>query len=172
MIIPFELLNKFKALYEEKGFLYIDVPYVVDYDVDNFTRPGYNESIIHEVGKTNYAGSGEQGFLQLIKNGSFLRGNLQTITVCNRGDYPDDIHFKTFVKLELFSTEMGYEEMANMVLSLYPEGCYMIKYSDSIDIESYDNVELGSYGERTFMGVKYTYGTGLALPRFSNEYAN
>lgn len=172
MIIPFELLNKFKTLYEEKGFLYVDVPYVVDSNVDRFTRPEYNECITHETGKKYYAGSGEQGFLQLIKDGANLQGNLQTITICSREDYPDDLHYKTFMKLELFSTTMGYEEMANMVLSLYPKGCNFIRYKNSIDIESENNIELGSYGERTFMGVKYTYGTGLALPRFSNEYAN
>ena len=32
----------------------------------------------------------------------------------------------------------------------------------------YDNIELGSYGIRTYKNLKWIYATGIAEPRFSN----
>lgn len=164
----------------------VDVPYIVDVDVSNTTKPIWADNLHHSKDKV-YIASGEQSFIQLMKEGKLPYGRSMCLTPCYRDEsILDDLHLKMFMKLELIyfpdpnlwqntnlakiSTELKVIEILQDALEFYE------RYSDNIEVVEVDEnqldiyingIEVGSYGLRETEYGNFVYGTGLALPRFN-----
>lgn len=190
--INYELLAEAKQYYSEKGFKYIEVPWVVSHGAYNATAPKNG----HVANGMIPVASGEQSFMQLILDGLLLVGRYCCITPCFR---PWDTgvsreHVPQFMKLELIQYEIkdykenlkyyntSYEELKDTVFSFMEKSVpniKIVKTKDdprlectthvSHDIETKAGLELGSYGIRSHPAIGYwIYGTGLALPRLTS----
>lgn len=183
MQIDYSLLAKAKEYYEKEGFNYIETPWLVSSAASNITAPeGVLHYIVTKGQKTKeFVASGEQGFLYLALKGYLTPGKYCTITPCLRNDDFDYTHSKQFMKCELIEflakpiDPVDYRRYMNDVMS-YAEEFFLsqglktneVKVSEtSSDLYSENDVELGSYGYRSFEGLHWIYGTGLAEPRFS-----
>ena len=88
--------------------------------------------------------------------------------------HTDDLHQEIFLKIELACTDnsMSYRAIANDVIDFYDtltDKAVMVDFSsfdNTLDIEV-NGIEVGSYGQREYMGRSINFGTGLALPRFT-----
>lgn len=149
--------------YENLGYVYVDVPWIVDESISNMTY--FDEGIVCNEGVL--VGSGEQGFLA----GDYPEGKHMTITPCFR---VEDVHTNTtrpyFMKLELYSQEI-YPDYSGLVRDAFDYmnarvPCYIKDTDIGCDIMCGD-IELGSYGKRNINGRQWVYGTGLALPRIT-----
>lgn len=148
--------------------------------------------------------SGEQSLLHMWRNGSLPEGrDLMCVTPCWRAEEQneDGLHLPYFMKLELMvnlaEERFPYEKLLYGLVSLACQffarylpvktkdipcpgqqefdrthGC--ADHGGSIDVESLDGVELGSYGVRSWRTgpgdegtFRWIYGTGVALPRLS-----
>ena len=159
--------------YTGKGYQYVDVPWLVDTESAQMAAPrGVRQ---FETFAGFLPASGEQSFYHLLKAGHILPGNWQTITPCFRDEKStNDIVCTHFMKLELFSVGHNLKQprdvcdAARGFMSSYNLHTRIDDMPDgSMDIISSDNVELGSYGSRDHNGLVWTYGTGVAEPRFS-----
>lgn len=89
--------------YERLGYQLIDVPYLVDVDVSNLTKPWFVDNLHHDNKKV-YVGSGEQSFIQLMKERKINKGKYMCITPCYRDEKDlDKLHLRMFMKLELIN---------------------------------------------------------------------
>lgn len=98
--------------YKDRGYEEIDTPWLVDRDVDQITNPSYGYTI-QELNKV-LVGSGEQGFLQLIKDNKIQPGKYQTTTACFRGDEEDELHQRYFLKNELIEIIEPFEKFTTI----------------------------------------------------------
>lgn len=188
MLIDWELLYDAKRFYQQYlESTYIEVPWIVDPDVAGITTD--QNEIDTSYGRL--VGSAEQGFLQLVKEGKIFNKEIiyHSISPCFRADTMDELHERHFMKLELFELlgktsneekrlrEIGGEAFKffrgqKLECEIVPTGNLMY------DIVSKNlKIEVGSYGIKShdFGGdigeIKWVYGTGLALPRFSRSLA-
>lgn len=214
--IDYKLLDKAINFYEKRGYAYKEVPWVVSPEVLNITRP----KSIPEMKESALVASGEQSFLQLIKDGFLHTGKYCCVTPCYRPYDKDSsyYHKEQFIKLELidftqnfhFATlptsirDILFENMYNLEYMIDDASCFFSKYlidvfelkteDEKRECETYGSsdllvdflpneyekylrkntvnhpspIELGSYGIRSHPKIgNWVYGTGLALPRFS-----
>lgn len=180
MIQHYKNLIQASDYYSSNGFEYIDVPWLVEEEVSNITKPSHVENF-HIKDKVLVA-SAEQSFLQLIVNNDLKPGKYQTITPCFRNEpILDDLHKQYFNKLELIQTDdVSVKNLMNII-----DICKNFFDNHlSVDIISTDNeglsydivyskfgIELGSYGIRSTKfnnsQIDWIYATGLAEPRYS-----
>ncbi len=116
-------------------------------------------------------GSAEQGFLEMdLPPGSYM-----SVSPCFRRGERDSIHQETFMKLELHQTDATSLDALHTMIekcrayfrSIAPGlNIELVATEEGWDIEM-EGVEIGSYGRRTALGRTWLYGTGLALPRFT-----
>lgn len=123
--------------------------------------------------------SGEQSFLDVLfgSGGNFRGGKYVATTPCFRSETYDGLHKPWFMKTELiYIPEEFHEEQVEEVLSdagnffanHMSVGVSPVKTKEGIDwVGTKSSIELGSYGWRTYKGVRYIYGTGCAEPRLS-----
>ena len=186
MNIDYNLLNESVKYFQNKGFKQIEVPWIVNSNTTKITTDissviiNYNNEITNV--NNNLIGSAEQGFLQLIIENKLPFGKYQSISPCFRTEHDgyDNNHFPYFIKNELLIytdnkyifTELSY--LISDVVNLYNRYLQNVKrketfgYNSKLQIDlMYNDIELGSYGIREINNEKYIYGTGLALPRFS-----
>jgi hypothetical protein len=170
------LLLEAVQYYSELGYQLIDVPQCVDFDVSQHTKPEGLPELFHR-GMKVYVASAEQSFLQLHKEGKLPNGKYMALTPCYRHEATlDDTHYSLFLKLELVvvGESCSYNVMHDCLGFFKPkikEETYFIVTDEGIDTYDImcDDVEIGSYGVRyTLDGTPYTYGTGIAEPRFSS----
>lgn len=184
-------LNDAMNFYQNRGYEAIDVPWVVSPAASNSTKPaqGVNLEVVpdHTHGTWGVLpASGEQGFVELMFQGKLKgelinrikehRGRFVTLTPCFRQE--PAYHGGTcpwFMKVELI---LVGEASRLSVLSLLNDAQeFMDRYSlrrtevvemgpDMWDIEL-NGVEVGSYGPRVCGEYAWTYGTGIAEPRFA-----
>lgn len=183
--IDYRLIDEAQRFYAERGWQYIDVPWIVDQESVFFTVP--DNSRVHSLdeywGNAALVGSAEQSFIQLMENSiddpkNWFSGKYQTVTPCFRDEKEhNDFTRPYFMKLELFDNTdiLGLSKMveeANQFLSRYID-TKIVKTDTGYDIiDSEMGIELGSYGIRTIKRYgRYLYGTGLAEPRYSAIYA-
>ncbi len=157
--------------YRDNGFNLLDVPLIVDSKVSNFTKPKQVPNLHHSDDKV-YVASAEQSFLQLLQENKQMPIYNAAITPCYRHErYLNDLSYLIFLKIELFTIGNKLDEIidnANDFMSNYLD-TKIVHTEDGYDIVHLDSgIELGSYGTRTFYGIHYTYGTGLAEPRFTH----
>lgn len=162
-----------KMHYEYSGFEYIELPWTVDEDIANITKP-YGVQNFFMKDKV-FVASGEQSFLQLSLKGNLKPGKYQGISPCFRDEgIIDRIHQEYFLKLELFqSVDVNIENLGKMIESAQKFFNYFCVDTlktvteDGFDICTMQGIELGSYGIREFNGFHWIFGTGLAEPRLT-----
>lgn len=163
-------------MYSKLGYNFIDVPFIVDKEVSNLTKP-IDIPNLHHNDRLVYIGSGEQSFVQMILDGKLSSGKYMCLTPCYRSEpVLDELHHLMFLKLELINIGTNsFEEIlmdCQKVLQYHTKSMvYRYVHRIGIDLMCND-VEIGSYGLRSVelqngQEVVYSYGTGLALPRFN-----
>lgn len=188
--IDHERIASARQYYESLGFKYKEVPWVVSPEAMNITCP----VSVPKYSEPRLVASGEQSFLELALHvGGLAWGKWCCATPCYR---PFDVgvsplHFSQFLKLELinyldFRPNNPAETVQDLVgaalrfFKMYVP-CEVVAYQDeprhgcstehACDIMALVNgekIELGSYGLRHSKEVgHWVYGTGVALPRFS-----
>ena len=172
--IDIGLINFAYLHYLNRGYKPLSAPMIVDKDVVEITLPEGRVSKEH-LGKF-YVGSAEQSFYQLLKDGLVPDGSYMMITPCHRDEVNDETHLDIFLKIELVSVNKTYVNIAQDAFDLYKflgedVETKIIEESRGIDLEI-DGVEVGSFGFRAVSGYVVNYGTGLALPRFSQARKN
>ena len=189
-MIDYRLIVEAQVFYAKNDFKNIEIPWLVPRWASDVTRPkdreGMRIKLRDEFGEYNYkdlVASGEQGFIAMIAESGLENGLYQTTTPCFR-DEPvfDKWHLPYFLKLELISinpddpgSDLWYMmELAHhfAVANGHPFS-RIVDTDDGYDLVSKEGIELGSYGIRAFKGidgsgVAWVYGTGLALPRFTD----
>jgi len=159
--------------YNADGWKQIDLEWIVDSEISLITKPSLKKSFFLE--EKELVASGEQSFIQLMKDGKLKPGKYCGITPCFRDDQEDYLHSKYFMKVELIdtlNTDMkSLEEIidcAKRFLSNYLD-VKVVKLEDYLYdiVEAKTGIELGSYGIREHDNLKWVFGTGLAEPRLS-----
>lgn len=183
--IDFRLLAKTQEYYDLRGFCPTQVPWIVDVPISMITTP--KKSAAFSAGSKppqHLVGSAEQGFLQLaLANKLAPATRFQATTPCFRRDVVDASHSRYFMKLELFiyfnspidviySVDAEYEYMSRHAMGYFEKltNLNIPKWNrlgdEMCDIEIND-IEVGSYGIRSYKNITWVYGTGIALPRFN-----
>lgn len=167
--IDIGLINFAYMYYLMRGYKPLSAPMLVDEDIVNLTLP---------VGKTGkkhldkfYVGSAEQSFYQLLKEGLEPVGSYMMITPCQRDEVPSEKNLEIFLKLELVSVNKTAQNIARDAYDFFTSlgsevETVIVDEFGALDLEI-GGVEVGSYGSRFFDDKLISYGTGLALPRFS-----
>lgn len=170
-------LHDAKCVWEAHGYQYIETPYWVTREAIEMTFPADVEphkNRYHVEGTDRYlVASGEQGFAQMMIDGTLPPGRYCTIGPCFRDDAIDELHQNHFVKLEIIDTTGSASALGDMISTAQELFSYMclskpvlVEYQGGYDIEI-AGVEVGSYGFREANGFGWAYGTGLAEPRLS-----
>jgi hypothetical protein len=92
------------SIYETNGFKYIEVPWVVSDASVNVTLPKHIKAARCVMPGIDLplVGSAEQSFIELAVRGDLPnQGRFLAVSPCFRDDAPDDLHQKTFMKVEL-----------------------------------------------------------------------
>lgn len=170
------------AFYKSLGYHYVEVPWMVPTPVAMLTCP--DESLLVKLAgaNTGLVGSAEQSFLKMDLDGLLPKGMYVACSPCFRVENSDDgWHFPTFMKVELYRTgnvcpevlydtvqhaEKFFNDQLNVGFYRRHENLERAITTDGIDL-MLNGVEIGSYGIRKLGEIKWIYGTGLAVPRFS-----
>lgn len=174
--IDYGLLGAALAFYETEGYRYVEVPWAVSKSTIDITCP--NPAFAAKVDALGYlVGSAEQSFLHLDRAGALGHGPMVACTPCFRlGDAEDDLHFPTFMKVELYDNtctdDTGWKAMLADAVELAirlgaPKHALTQEATDEGRDLMLGGIEIGSFGRRQHGDHVWTYGTGLALPRFS-----
>lgn len=169
------------AYYTEKGFSFIDAPWIVSETAVNITKPP--AAAEYPIDSGFLVASGEQGFLELALRGDLAPGRYGCVTACFRDDMVDRYHQRYFLKVELIDTHnpdlSSLQEiiqfcksffdqyLGNVLVPTWPCDPLLVMGS-AYDIFSKQNIELGSYGIRDHPDIgRWVYATGCAEPRLS-----
>lgn len=194
--ISWSLIGYAIAHYRDRSYQYIEVPWVVPRTITELTLPvdarpfpvsetSFDKKNVTQLIELDWIGSAEQSFLWLAQKNELYVGNsckFMACTPCFRDDKRDQLHQKTFMKVELFSTnpedcDKIFEDAWGFFNLYGMSDCRecgksghsnlkKIKTELGYDI-SLNGIEIGSYGIRETPFGKFAYGTGLAEPRFS-----
>lgn len=160
--IDWQLLSNALNYYGSLGYRYVEVPWIVPDQISRMTFDA--EGLNCQLG--TLIGSAEQGFLAMPE---VMDEWLVACSPCFRNEpVIDDLHHHWFMKVELYRSGNHLEEMLQHAFSFFEKrlDCHIITTNEGYDI-MVDDIEIGSYGYRTTSARDWTYGTGLALPRFS-----
>ncbi len=184
-MIDFSRISSALEIYKFWDYKEIDVPWIVQPEITNLTIPLTCKAYSTIGG--DLVGSGEQSFMQMMKDGNLHEGKYSCCTPCFRDEKILNKFTKNyFLKVELihFGTnirEIDALEMAGKALRYMSHymPCAIIQQKEGDNlwdiIAIHNGIELGSYGVRQRNGFTWAYGTGLAEPRFSacfKEYTN
>lgn len=158
------------SFYLNKGYQWIDTPWIVPEKIRQCTFQGTREKC--DLGYL--VGSAEQGFIELMAKDILKDGLYVSAGPCFRFD---DIGKRNsepyFYKVEL--CHVGYGSRVSSILYDAKEflGGHIVSTADGFDLEI-NNIEIGSYGYRSIQNpylnsktLHWSYGTGLAEPRYS-----
>lgn len=163
--------------YERRGFQRVEVPWFASQEVNEALMPRekrpYRPFMLSDSGM-EMIGSGEASLVQMLIEGQLEVGRgYVTATPCFRYESPyTPLSAPQFFKVELVRT--GPVDATQRLLAaakafyasmeVYPEE---VQTDEGIDL-TLNGIEIGSYGYRHVENMLgWTYGTGLALPRFS-----
>lgn len=164
------------AYYTAIGYQYVEAPWIVGEEALAATLPPGRTGLRTQDGPL--VGSAEQSFLQLMLDGQLSAGRYVAASPCFRDDEVDELHQRTFFKVELIWVLAAEQSAADLVdqtvrdatdffHQIAPAGSLARpQVGTGVDIEL-GGVEIGSYGCRQYRGHRWVYGTGLAEPRFS-----
>lgn len=173
-LIDYENINSALKFYTQRGYDYVEVPWIVDDYYASVTRP--NNAVPFTTKGGTLVGSAEQGFLS-IKDELGYDNKFVACTPCFRDEEIDKLHKKWFMKVELFHVfpiqpEKDLEALINDAMDFFNRYTSprvistFIGYDIVADILG-ETVELGSYGIRNNIDLCWIYGTGCAEPRLS-----
>lgn len=164
--IDLPLLYKALNYYESLGYQMISTPYLINKDIIDITLPDNREAKEHNG--LYYVGSAEQSAYQLFKDGKLPYDKWMMLTPCQRDEeILDDNHLEIFLKLELMLKGNQYNKIIEDVLSFYNnDNCIVISTEQGKDI-LFNNIEIGSFGTREVFWQDFSFGTGLAMPRYT-----
>ena len=177
--INWTLLAMAQNYYNDLGYQYCEVPYLVPEEYNMLTKPHNDQSFVlkHDLFANQpheLVGSAEQGFIYLMATNQLPNDKLCAITPCFRTERYSKTHLPWFMKCELFHLSASKEDCKSMIDCAWQ---FFSKYAPKKNLqlvqtteESWDinlnNMEIGSFGLRHFEFGTFIYGTGLALPRF------
>ena len=191
--IDYPLIARAIDFYGRKGFRYIEAPWMAHHKAVHSTLPKdktpFYLSGNYDIDGFALVGSAEQAFVQLMLDGKLPLGSHMAAGPCFRDDEVDELHQKTFFKIELIIV-MDYAPSRDFAYRLASDDAFMFLTSEAIRLGGFKNrhateivptetgydinlndIEIGSYGVRSFEGHHWIYGTGLAEPRFSMALA-
>jgi seryl-tRNA synthetase len=175
-LIRYDLIAEALDYYKSKGYVEINVPWHVRPEISALTCPSPDRAYPFEDGV--FVGSAEQSMIQMAVDGELVEGGYYvSCSPCFRNEpVLDQLHQKYFMKVELFhfgTDQDPYNKIRrdayNFFRTLTNKTIYWTFENESetdTDFEI-DGVEIGSYNYRTGLGITWTCGTGLALPRFT-----
>lgn len=169
--IDYNLLGICSKYYNSLKYEYVNVPWIVPMEDIMVTCP--SNDMVYTTQGGGLVGSAEQSFIHLLRNNKLSSDRkYYAITPCFRlGDSSNGpLHKEYFIKLELFSISYSFLDMiedAKTVFNAYGSADVTRKDFDNSSDLFINGIEVGSYGSRVFNGIQFNYGTGLALPRFS-----
>lgn len=174
--INYTRLAAAQNFYKGRGYQNIETPWAVTPQAIRATLPITQRMTDSAIGVL--VGSGEQGFIQQMVDGTLMPGKYQTTTPCFRfEDSYNDLTRRYFMKTELIwynpeENRSAYETVLNDAMSCFFEISDATTF-DAVQTEEgfdimHNGIELGSYGVRQMDGKHvWVFGTGLAEPRFS-----
>lgn len=170
MNIDWQRLAYALKFYQERGYSYVEVPWIVSSLATNSTLPP-DGKVCKVDGYGELVGSAEQGFVELALQRKLTTGAFVALTPCFRGHEIDELHQLHFMKIELcvLSSDNHEAKVRSDAYDLFKTlgvNATTVITSDGTDLEV-QGIEVGSYGVRKFKDICWTYGTGLAEPRFS-----
>lgn len=155
--------------YTIRGYRPLSAPLLVDSDIVGLTLPSDRTSKEH-LG-LHYVGSAEQSFYQLMKDGLLPKGKYMLLTPCHRDEVNDESHLDIFLKLELISVSVDSINLGRDAYDFYDSLGDRVEIVKTEELSGFDlelnGVEVGSFGSRVFNNQLVSYGTGLALPRYT-----
>ena len=173
-MIDYQLIGKAVTYYKNLGYKFIDVPWYVSMKAIESTLPPGLKTFSFE--DKYLVGSAEQSFVQLMLDGEISSGKYVAVSPCFRDEIEDELHKKSFMKVELISIDrdpMSVIDLYQDAFSFFKDNMAvgssikMVNTEDGFDI-CINGIEVGSYGRRQYENFYWSYGTGLAEPRFSN----
>lgn len=171
--------------YHNLGFMYVDVPWVIPKIYTDITKPPYGADFPIEATWSGnrrsmmgmFVSSGEQSFLCEIDKGRLQKSKWCCVTPCLRHEKLDDLNEGTrryFIKAELIDTQnpdiKNLHRIIDDCMGFFSKyvSCKKIETEEGFDIvTSTKEIELGSYGIRSFLGTSWIFATGCAEPRLS-----
>lgn len=171
--------------WEQQGYQFVPLPWLAPARYTDATRPLDVPSPDIPTPHGNLVASGEQSFLMLMDTGQLPPGaHFIGWTPCFRQEPTFDArHHFYFLKAELLvraaSPEQARAQLPQLVAGAHRwmqqemrrAGVLELLTLETVSPDQTDIVlgqlELGSYGVRTFGGQAYLYGTACAEPRFS-----
>lgn len=170
-----------------KGFRYVEVPWIVN---DKYVKVTYPKDCPEEhafqTKLGTIVGSAEQSFIALDAEGLIGPSErLVAVSPCFRDHQPDDhVHRNYFIKVELFSKDKALRANKLMTIAgefFAKEGAILETKKTKVGLDwEMNGLEIGSYGNRKTVltvnnsygipqkkEIAWSYGTGLAEPRFS-----
>lgn len=169
-------LSRALSYYTWKGFRYVEVPWYVPEEYALATRPvdlpPYTGDF--RVAPGTLVASSEQSFLYLASTGK-LPADSEYFVACSpcfRDCQPDDgLHQPHFMKVELWHTtkrDTSYHLLQTADNFFRKEGSKPSLEVTDLGLDLLVNgIEVGSYGFRSLGEIGWSYGTGVAEPRFS-----
>lgn len=171
LLLDYRLIADAQTYYQDCGYEPTAVPWVVEDEAYNLTKPA--EALPYRTLGGTLVASAEQSFYQLLLQGHRLE-RAQAVTPCFRDEVHDQTHSPYFLKLELIqATDPSLEGLERMIseaeVFFNRYGRVEREQTDfGIDLVAADTgLEVGSYGFRCVGTHAWIYGTGLALPRFT-----
>jgi|SRR6185436_1102696 len=165
--------------YVDNEFNYIEAPWIVQQSATEVTLPLFRRAfkVSHPVPNLNLGflvGSAEQSFIQMMMDGDLSKGKYCAAGPCFRDEQiANEWQLHYFFKVELIEVSPNsknvFEVMdcaRHFMEQIGNCNIRVEKTEEGFDLICKD-IELGSYGFRTYDNFSWTYGTGLALPRFS-----
>jgi hypothetical protein len=171
-------LSRAHVFFQGKFYRYLEVPWAVPISVVATTIPPEARPLCLADSDSVLIGSAEQGIIDLVWNSGFCPRQGEkyfAVSPCFRGEHPvtPGITQLTFMKVELFSLSGPgvVETLVNDAEEFMTgEGAVLsrVETPDGMDLYC-GGLEVGSYGARSVRGLHWSYGTGLAEPRFNTS---
>jgi hypothetical protein len=175
-LINYNLISDAINWYQNNGFEYIEVPWKVSKEAMSVTFPNSKKGLV---------GSAEQSFIQMMLDGKLKNGKYVACTPCFRNEVVDEYHYPYFMKVELIDFgSSSYNQNLLLSKKFFESRLHVkseikfkeLKTKDGFDLlmsfDSKNELEVGSYGVRKYKDFIWSYGTGIAEPRFSKHLLN
>ncbi len=170
---PIDYTNIARAMteYTAMGYRHANLPWCAPIEAIKATYAGPVTSCGREI----MVGSAEQSFVAAaLANTLEADTPYVACTPCWRDEVEGEFHTRAFLKVELFafSHQNKYSEKfiddAHKVFNiLAPDANIEFPITDIGIDATMAGIEIGSFGERVIPQFMFSYGTGLAEPRFS-----
>jgi hypothetical protein len=179
-VVDWVLLGRAVEFYKGKGYQYIEADWSVPDEVVAITAPNEEWRAGSRISTGTLVGSAEQSFLALDLAGKLPKGKFVACTPCFRpAETPDELHQFAFMKVELYDNIGEITGLFQLLsdagecfrLLGAPEGALYTSQEDGVIDINLNGIEIGSYGVRKHGDHLWQFGTGLALPRFSQALA-